>query len=200
MDIKLKNKFLELWKKYFKENSIDALLAEHVWEHLSKKEGIRAAKICFKYLKNKTGYIRVAVPDGLFPSKAYINHVKPKGNDSDAYDHKILYTYKSLSRIFEKVGFKVSNKLWIETVLTAGNIFNYSEGSAFIVYNNTDVIKYKAGFNLISPVSKRVELSIRYLLSSQNYDETLINTSSTITTKTNNFIIHKLIGGIKWTF
>jgi hypothetical protein len=122
------------------------------------------------------------------------NLVLHSSKDSDSSNNITKFIFD------EKVGFKVSNKLWIETVLTAGNIFNYSEGSAFIVYNNTDVIKYKAGFNLISPVSKRVELSIRYLLSSQNYDETLINTSSTITTKTNNFIIHKLIGGIKWTF
>jgi len=100
----------------------------------------------------------------------------------------------------EKLGFKVSNKLWAEVVFTAGNLLNYSEGNAFIVYNTVDKIKYKAGFNLISPISKNLELSFRYLLLSQDYDVTSTNTSFITTTKTNNLLIHKLIGGIKWTF
>lgn len=100
----------------------------------------------------------------------------------------------------EKIGFKVAEKLWLEAVLTAGSIFNYSEGNAFIVYNNTDIIKYKVGFNIISPVSDNVELSFRYLLLSQDYDVTTTNSNNITTTKTNNILIHKLIGGIKWTF
>jgi hypothetical protein len=88
----------------------------------------------------------------------------------------------------------------MEAVLTVGNIYNYSEGNAFIIYNNVDKIKYKAGFNIISPVSKNVELSFRYLLLSQEYGVTTTNTSFITTTKTNNFLNHKFIGGIKWTF
>lgn len=102
--------------------------------------------------------------------------------------------------IDEKLGFKLTNKLWVEAVFTAGNLLNYSEGNAFIVYNTVDKIKYKAGFNLISPISKNIELSFRYLLLSQEYDVTPTNTSFIATTKTNNLLIHKFIGGIKWTF
>lgn len=94
------------WKKYFKKNSIDLLLAEHVWEHLTKKQTVLAAKNCFKYLKNG-GNLRVAVPDGMFPDKKYINHVKPGSNDPDARDHKMLYTYQSFSKFFKKNGFTV---------------------------------------------------------------------------------------------
>ena len=100
----------------------------------------------------------------------------------------------------EKFGFKLSNKFWMEAVLTVGNIFNYSEGYAFIVYNNLDKIKFKTGFNLISPISDNIELSFRYLLLSQDYGVTTTNSSFISTTKTNNLLIHKLIGGIKWTF
>lgn len=32
------------WNKLFQINSIDAMLAEHVWEHLSYEDGILAAK------------------------------------------------------------------------------------------------------------------------------------------------------------
>ena len=63
------------WRKLFRMNQIDAILAEHVWEHLTSEEGLRAAKVCFKYLK-KGGYLRVAVPDGFQTNADYINYVK----------------------------------------------------------------------------------------------------------------------------
>ena len=100
----------------------------------------------------------------------------------------------------EKLGFKVADKLWLEAVFTSGPILNYSESNAFIIYNNVDKIKYKAGFNIISPISENVELSFRYLLLSQEYDITKTNTTGITTITTNNLLIHKLIGGIKWTF
>ena len=99
----------EQWYRYFKENNIEALLAEHVWEHLTETDGVLAAGICYKYLK-QGWYLRVAVPDGCFPDKTYIDCVKPGGVGAGANDHKVLYTYKTLAIIFEAVGFKVH--LW----------------------------------------------------------------------------------------
>lgn len=95
------------WKKFFVENQIDAILAEHVWEHLTIEEALIAAKMCYKYL-NVGGYIRLAVPDGLHPNSEYINLVKPGGTGFGSDDHKILYTYKVLSETFESAGFKVN--------------------------------------------------------------------------------------------
>lgn len=94
------------WKRYFSKNSIDAMLAEHVWEHLTKKDGVLAAKLCFEYLKCG-GYLRVAVPDGFFPDSKYIEWVKPGGTGPGAYDHKILYNYRTFKEIFELAGFRV---------------------------------------------------------------------------------------------
>lgn len=68
----------EDWNKRFSHGSISAILSEHVWEHLSYEEGIRAAKICYKYLKPE-GNIRCAVPDGFFPNEEYQNVVKIGG-------------------------------------------------------------------------------------------------------------------------
>lgn len=56
---------IESWNKLSEPESIDALLAEHVWEHLTYEEGIMAAKHCYKFLK-PGGYIRCAVPDKNF--------------------------------------------------------------------------------------------------------------------------------------
>ncbi len=90
------------WRRYFSPNEIDAMLAEHVWEHMTPEEGRQAALLCFRYLK-PGGYIRIAVPDGLHPDHSYIEHVKVGGPDN----HKVLYMYKTLGDVFASAGFRV---------------------------------------------------------------------------------------------
>ncbi|TMM53953.1 hypothetical protein FEE95_17955 [Maribacter algarum] len=97
---------VENWYKYFDENSIDGLLAEHVWEHLTPEQGEIAAKTCHLFLK-KGGRLRVAVPDGFHSNPDYIEYVKPGGHGAGADDHKILYDYKSFSALFSKCGFEI---------------------------------------------------------------------------------------------
>ncbi|MFJ7935373.1 class I SAM-dependent methyltransferase [Sporosarcina sp. NPDC096371] len=97
------------WRDKFDENSITAILAEHVWEHLSYEEGIEAAKLCYRYLK-PSGYIRCAVPDGYFPDETYQNIVKvggPGPKEHPAASHKVVHTYKTLSKVFEAAGYEV---------------------------------------------------------------------------------------------
>jgi predicted SAM-dependent methyltransferase len=94
------------WKIYFKQNSIDALLAEHVWEHMTASDGLQASRLCFKFLK-KDGYLRIAVPDGFHPDLAYIESVKPNGTGVGAHDHKVLFTYKTLDALLQNAGFKL---------------------------------------------------------------------------------------------
>lgn len=110
------------FKNYFAEDSMDAILAEHVWEHLTLHEGYVAAKNCFKFVK-KDGYLRVAVPDGLHPSRKYIDAVKPGGTDSGSDDHKVLYNYKIFSEIFCKAGFDVELLEWFDEK----GYFNFKE-------------------------------------------------------------------------
>lgn len=94
------------WETFFSPQSIDALMAEHVWEHLTENEGRIAAGMCFRYLK-PGGNLRIAVPDGLHSDSAYIEYVKPGGTGAGADDHKILYTYKSMQTMLQEAGFKV---------------------------------------------------------------------------------------------
>lgn len=95
------------WARYFQPGSIDAMLAEHVWEHITEEEGRIAAKLCFEYLA-PGGYLRVAVPDGLHPSADYIEAVRVGGSGEGADDHKVLYTYRTLKDVFEGAGFAVT--------------------------------------------------------------------------------------------
>ncbi|MGJ9385994.1 class I SAM-dependent methyltransferase [Salipaludibacillus sp. CF4.18] len=100
---------LSTWNKMFSHHSITAILAEHVWEHLTYIDGLDAAKLCYIYLK-PSGYIRCAVPDGYFPNTDYQNTVKvggPGSEDHPAASHKIVHNYKTLSAMFETAGFAV---------------------------------------------------------------------------------------------
>lgn len=96
------------WESFFQPDSIDAMLAEHVWEHLTLEEGRAAAKTCFKYLK-AGAWLRVAVPDGFHPNPTYVEWVKVGGASPGqiANGHKVLYTYRALAELFETCGFEV---------------------------------------------------------------------------------------------
>lgn len=94
------------WSRLFKENSIDNLLAEHVFEHLELEEVKDALEYACKYLK-KGGVIRIAVPDGYHPSEYYRRMTKPEGEGSGAFDHKIFFTIDLLRQIIDQNKFKL---------------------------------------------------------------------------------------------
>ncbi|WP_430786664.1 class I SAM-dependent methyltransferase [Virgibacillus flavescens] len=115
------------WQRNFAENSVTAILAEHVWEHLTYEEGAEAAKICRQFLK-KNGYVRCAVPDGYFQNEEYQNIVKIGGpglKDHPAASHKIVHNYHTLSKMFEETGFEVE-------------LIEYCDESGKFHYNNWD--------------------------------------------------------------
>ena len=103
---------------------MDAILAEHVWEHLDCRAALVAAQNCFTYLQ-PGGYIRVAVPDGLHPDEEYIDRVKPGGWGEGSDDHHVLYTYRTLEAVFALVGFETR---WLEYFDERGT-FHYQEWS-----------------------------------------------------------------------
>jgi predicted SAM-dependent methyltransferase len=99
----------QTWKKQFGEGTISAILAEHVWEHLTYEEGVEAAKNCYTFLE-PSGYIRCAVPDAFFQNEEYQNTVQvggPGPKDHPAASHKIVYNYKLFKQMFNEAGFEV---------------------------------------------------------------------------------------------
>ncbi|MNH96925.1 hypothetical protein D3C73_496070 [compost metagenome] len=101
---------LESWINLSEPESIDAFLAEHVWEHLTYEEGITAAKHCYQFLK-PGGYIRCAVPDKNFRNDWYQQMVQvggPGPADHPAASHKIVYDAKTFVSVFEMAGFEVT--------------------------------------------------------------------------------------------
>jgi predicted SAM-dependent methyltransferase len=93
------------WQRFFAPASIDALFAEHVWEHLEPADALAAARRCHAYLR-PGGRLRIAVPDGHHPDPAYIAAVRPGGSGDGADDHRVLYTHESLSALLRAASFE----------------------------------------------------------------------------------------------
>ena len=98
---------IQSFNELFGGKKANRFLAEHVFEHISYSDALFALKNCYQYLE-KGGTVRIAVPDGFHPNPEYINMVKPGGFGEGADDHKLLYDYKKLSKVFEDAGFRVS--------------------------------------------------------------------------------------------
>jgi predicted SAM-dependent methyltransferase len=95
------------WSRYLEPASVDVFLAEHVWEHLTVEEGRVGARICHTHLR-PGGYIRVAVPDGLYPDPEYRQYIGIDGAAGGGMGgHKVLYTYRLLQDVFEGAGFVI---------------------------------------------------------------------------------------------
>ena len=99
--------------KYFRPNSVEAMLAEHVWEYLDEALATAAFHNCYMLLAPR-GYLRLAVPDGFHPDKDYIEYVKPGGWGPGSDDHKVLYNYKTLTDALTHAGLEVELLEWFD--------------------------------------------------------------------------------------
>ena len=97
------------WNILLQGRKVDALVAEHVWEHLTLADGIHAAKLCNQYL-HEGSVLRIAVPDGNHPNPIYQEWVKPNGV-GNGDDHRMLYTHETLTKVFKEAGFRDIKKL-----------------------------------------------------------------------------------------
>jgi len=87
------------WSVLFEPGSIDSLLSEHMFEHLTEDEARSALTECHRYLK-PNGLFRLAVPDGYRRDLTYVKEVAPP-NDG----HKMLYNIDTLTALLQSVGF-----------------------------------------------------------------------------------------------
>ncbi|CAM3572089.1 class I SAM-dependent methyltransferase [Deinococcus frigens] len=97
------------WAAWFGSRRADALLCEHVWEHLNEQQGRAAARLSLEFLK-PGGFVRVAVPDANFPNAGYQRGVQiggPGPADHPAADHQMVYTAPLLADVFTGAGFTV---------------------------------------------------------------------------------------------
>jgi predicted SAM-dependent methyltransferase len=103
------------WRRLFAPDSIDRLLSEHVFEHLSEEECRAAFAECYRYLK-PGGFMRLAVPDGYRRDPDYVAEVSPPRDG-----HKSLFTVDSLAGLLAGAGFRVEPLEYFD----AGDVFRY---------------------------------------------------------------------------
>ena len=89
------------WLKILDKSSISCILAEHVFEHLTKEDGQKSVKTCLKFLK-EGGNFRIAVPDAFHPSEEYRKCSKPGGYGAGAMDHKEFYNYQNIKKMLSQ--------------------------------------------------------------------------------------------------
>jgi predicted SAM-dependent methyltransferase len=115
----------ESMSRHFKAGAVSAFLAEHIWGHLTPEQAATAFRNCYEALVSG-GYLRMAVPDGLHPDPVYIERVKPGGSGLGSDDHRVLYTYETLSSLLEAAGFKIKLLEYFDE----NGKFHYSEWSS----------------------------------------------------------------------
>lgn len=93
------------WRKLFPPATIDRMLAEHVFEHLTSDELAKCLEIAAQYLA-PSGRVRIAVPDGNHPDAEYIRRVQPGGIGVGAGDHKALYTCDLIGDLMRKQSYQ----------------------------------------------------------------------------------------------
>lgn len=105
-------------KEHFSDNSVNFILANHVFEHLTVSEGIKLLKDCYSILKSG-GSIVITVPDYTKTPKndCELESKIILGDVSSQYGrHKSLYSILQLQDIFQKAGFNLYTELELNKV------------------------------------------------------------------------------------
>ncbi len=101
--------------------------------------------------------------------------------------------------IFDQmIGAKIISDLWLEASVSVGNLANYNEKNAFIVYNIADKIKFKSGISAIYSLNNNFELSLRYQFLSRESSYINYTDSKSQQEILTNYQNNTIIGGIKW--
>lgn len=153
------------------------------WSNLNNKKQIQAGLILTYYPLGNLNFYGTNTVTGFFQGK----------------DTRLL-----LSQV---IGAKVAPWLWLEGNFYYGDYTNANIFNGSIIYNNSDIIDYRAGANLVFVINKHIQLSLIYQYfrkeNQQLYYVKTINPDThlpieTLKTENNPYNTNTLIGGITW--
>jgi len=99
-------------------------------------------------------------------------------------------------------GRKLLRSLWIEGDYYYGDIRNFSEHNAYIVFNNYDLIRKRMGINLLAyRILPHLDLSLRYQYTLRQPSWQIYKNSEYIGDFSDYYYpVHSFIGGLTWRF
>ena len=136
----------------FEDDSIDAVYHSHVLEHLSKKDGLKLLKECFRVLK-KGGILRLCVPDLEQICREYLLNLEKSYSTNDPEETK-KYLWNKLE-IFDQIMRKQSGGEMVQVIQK--NLVNKEyvikrNGDEFIPFFNSSVKKESAPIKIMKKI------------------------------------------------
>ncbi len=122
----------EDWLAHFKPGTIDNILAEHVWEHLTWTQAQIATKNCFRFLR-PGGRIRLAVPDTLHASQYIVDAVSATGSQAAEHNHLVDYNYQLMRKLLSGNGFDVQLLDWWDEQGNFHSHYTDGDGNGYIM-------------------------------------------------------------------
>jgi len=115
------------------------------------------------------------------------------------------FKYGSDKRLIfdETLGGKAAPKLWLEGLVTLGDLSYYNEKNAFVVYNIPERITFRGGINLIYTLNSHLDISIMYRYYKREYDYYNYyydGSSYQQSSQTAAYSNQGIYGGLKWKF
>lgn len=107
----------------YQDNNVDLIFTSHMLEHITREEGKKFLKECYRVLK-PDGIIRISVPDTRLITQKYLDGeimeykyinvgVETADDEAEAYynlllaGHKTIYDQQALCQILKKTGFQL---------------------------------------------------------------------------------------------
>ena len=156
------------WENFFKPESIDNILAEHVLEHLYEDDIKKTLKYAYNYLKTG-GIFRIAVPDALHPSIYLEKLTEPGGPAPGADDHKVFLSVYKLEELAFKAGFKVKRLEYFDK----GGVFHNEDFNYEAGYISRCAKNYKGRFTEDKKEFDKMINSVPTHLRNQFYDKNI---------------------------
>jgi len=113
-------------------------------------------------------------------------------NSWNRNDHSLIF--------HQMLGVRLSPELWLEGEATIGNLQDYAEKNAFVIYNAPEKINYKFEATILYNMNKHLDLSLRYRLMERENTYYKFKDTQSIVTETTAYPFHTIIVGIKWRF
>jgi hypothetical protein len=101
---------------------------------------------------------------------------------------------------YQMVGGRLADNLWLEANFTIGDLTNYSENNAFVIYNTPEKINFKFETRLIYSLNKHLEFSLIYRLLQRESICLYYRTFDEYDKLYTKYFYNSIIGGVKWRF